>query len=144
METAGNIYTIITEMENDFQREYKMKVTRCSCIVTACIFNSPANEHTMAFCIILQGKPWLPLFSGSLTESAQLQQLAMTCSWSLRFAPEHNSCKRNYLSNTNCHTRLSFHVSSNCQVRKCFPKCGNMMGAIYALSLYIYISYTKL
>lgn len=128
-------------MENDFQKEYTTKVTRCSCVITACIFNSPANEHAVTFCIILRGKPLFPPFSGGPTESTPLQQLAMTCSWSLRFGPEYSSRKKNYLSNTNYHTRLSFHVFSNCQVRKCFLKCGNMVGAIYALSLCIYKLY---
>lgn len=81
-------------MENDFQKEYTTKVTRCSCVITACIFNSPANEHTVTFCIILRGKPLFPPFSGGPTESTPLQQLAMTCSWSLRFAPEYSSRKK--------------------------------------------------
>lgn len=53
MEAAGNIYSIIIEMGNGFQKEYKTKVTRCNCIVMVCIFNSPTYEHARAFSAIL-------------------------------------------------------------------------------------------
>lgn len=52
MEAAGNIYSIIIEIGNDLQKEYKAKVTRCDCAVMVCVFSSPMSEHIRALCII--------------------------------------------------------------------------------------------
>lgn len=88
----GNIYTMITEMADNLQKEYKTKITRFNCAVMLHIFSSPTCDNTRDFCeVSLCGRP---------TECTPLQKLAMTYSWSFRFACEKASSKINYFSNT--------------------------------------------
>jgi len=97
MEAVGNIYTIITEMRNDFQN---IKPKLQGVIILLWYVSS----------FLAMSTPGLSAsFSevspcGSPTESTPVQQVATTCRWSFRFAPEHTSGRRNYLSNTNYHT----------------------------------------
>lgn len=92
----GNIYTTITEMRNNFQKEHKAKITGFNFGVTLRIFSSPTCDNTRAFCEVSP--------CGSPTECTPLQQLAMTYSWNFGFAPEKVCSKTNYFNNTYYHT----------------------------------------